>query len=81
MPRSLLLTWSVADTLCDRRSRPYLAAHVKGTPWRIGLLKSNVSCSGARRYMLSVVGLCSGEGPICLEVSLNLNRDARVYVE
>ncbi|PKI36713.1 hypothetical protein CRG98_042893 [Punica granatum] len=52
------------------------------TPLFVGaLLKPNVSCPGTCRYMLSVMGLCSGEGPICPGVLLDLSGDARVEVE
>ncbi|PKI64868.1 hypothetical protein CRG98_014735 [Punica granatum] len=47
----------------------------------LALLKPNVSCLGAYRCMLSVMGLCRGEGPICAEVSLYLDGDACVEVE
>ncbi|PKI45306.1 hypothetical protein CRG98_034306 [Punica granatum] len=54
--------------------------------WRVplggwALLKPNVSYLGAYRCMLSVIGLCSGEGPICPELPLYLGGDARVEVE
>ncbi|PKI50068.1 hypothetical protein CRG98_029537 [Punica granatum] len=45
------------------------------------LLKPNVSCSGSCRCMLSVMGLCSGEGRIFPGVSFNLGGDACVEVE
>ncbi|PKI74111.1 hypothetical protein CRG98_005490 [Punica granatum] len=57
-------------------------AFVCFAPWRLdALLKPNVSCLGAYRCMLLVMGLCSGEGSICPEVSLDLGGDACVDVE
>ncbi|PKI72245.1 hypothetical protein CRG98_007319 [Punica granatum] len=45
------------------------------------LLRPDVSFPGAYCYMLSVVGLCGGEGPICPKVSLDIDGDTRVDVE
>ncbi|PKI66968.1 hypothetical protein CRG98_012633 [Punica granatum] len=64
-----------SGVLCDRRSRSCIVAPVEA------LLKPNVSCLGTCRCMLSVMGLCSGEDPICPGVSLDLGGDARVEVE
>ncbi|PKI73241.1 hypothetical protein CRG98_006376 [Punica granatum] len=51
---SSLLTWSVAEALCECRSRPCLVDPVEGAPWRIGVLE--VECVLPRGLLLHDVG-------------------------